>query len=114
MTEVLTKGNPVVYWSGVRAPGIAGKLGILLASGTFKFGGTDCYRVRREDGASDYIAATHVEPAEPLVTRVAAIIQDAVEMTPYWTDDPATHQDPHENAALALLKQGFLKGHIDG
>lgn len=41
--------------------------------------------------------------------EIAAIIQNAAEMTPYWTDDPATHQDPYENAAKALLKAGYGK-----
>lgn len=43
------------------------------------------------------------------IEEVAAIIQNAAEMTPYWTDDPATHQDPYENAAKALLKSGYGK-----
>lgn len=40
---------------------------------------------------------------------MAAIIQNAVEYTPYWTDDPATHQDPYENAAKALIEAGYTK-----
>jgi hypothetical protein len=41
------------------------------------------------------------------VQQMAAIIQNAAEFTPYWTDDPATHQDPYENAAKALLSAGY-------
>ncbi len=44
-----------------------------------------------------------------LAQSVAATIQHAVEFTPYWTDDPATHQDPYENAALALAQAGLLR-----
>lgn len=41
------------------------------------------------------------------IQKMAAIIQNAAEFTPYWTDDPATHQDPYENAALALVDAGY-------
>jgi hypothetical protein len=48
------------------------------------------------------------EPA-PHIQRAAAVIKDAAEMTPYWVPaDPATHQDPWTNAALALEAQGLL------
>jgi hypothetical protein len=43
------------------------------------------------------------------VQQMAAIIQNAAEFTPYWTDDPATHQDPYENAAKALIEAGYGK-----
>jgi hypothetical protein len=43
------------------------------------------------------------------IQRVAAVIKDAAEHTPYWVaDDPSTHQDPWDNAALALEAQGLL------
>ena len=41
------------------------------------------------------------------MSDMADVIRDAVECTPYWTDDPATHQDPYENAAAALSAEGF-------
>ena len=41
------------------------------------------------------------------MSDMADIIRDAVEWTPYWTDDPATHQDPYQNAAAALSAAGF-------
>jgi hypothetical protein len=43
------------------------------------------------------------------VREIADIIQNAAEYTPYWTDDPATHQDPYENAAKALIEAGYKK-----
>ncbi len=43
------------------------------------------------------------------VQQIADIIRFAAEYTPYWTDDPATHQDPYENAAKALVEAGYVK-----
>jgi len=45
----------------------------------------------------------------PHIQRVAAVIQDATENTPYWVaGKPETHQCPFENAANALDAQGLL------
>lgn len=43
------------------------------------------------------------------VQQIADIIRFAAEYTPYWTDDPATHQCPYENAANALVEAGYGK-----
>jgi hypothetical protein len=43
------------------------------------------------------------------IQRAAAVIKEAAEFTPYWVPaDPATHQDPWTNAAMALEAQGLL------
>lgn len=43
------------------------------------------------------------------IQQIADIIRFAAEYTPYWTEDPATHQCPYENAAKALLTAGYGK-----
>lgn len=53
------KGTPIMYWPGWL--GGFGRRGMVISDGVVKFGGTDCVRIEKADGGTDYIALTHVE-----------------------------------------------------
>jgi len=57
MSEI-TKGERVRCWPGSRD----GRhyLAEVISDGVVEFGGTKCYRIRKDDGGTDYLAATHV------------------------------------------------------
>lgn len=59
MTELI-KGEKVRCWPGT----LSGRhyLAEVISDGVVMFGGTRCYRIRKEDGGTDYMAVTHVRP----------------------------------------------------
>lgn len=57
------RGSRVRYWPGFRR-GDARGTATVISDGVVKFGGTDCVRIRMDNGGTDYMALTHVEPAD--------------------------------------------------
>jgi hypothetical protein len=61
MSDLYIRGALVKYWPGARHESIPGKYAHLISDGVVEFGGTDCVRIQKGDGGTDYIALTHVE-----------------------------------------------------
>lgn len=64
MSELYMHGRLVKYWPGSRHSSIPGRYAHIISDGVVEFGGTDCVRIEKADGGTDYIALTHVEIVE--------------------------------------------------
>lgn len=61
MSQIYMREMLVKYWPGARHDDIPGKYAHIISNGVVEFGGTDCVRIRKVDGGTDYIAITHIE-----------------------------------------------------
>lgn len=59
----MTAGTEILYWPGVRSEHYTPRRGTVLQDGVKIFGGTACVRIRKQDGGTDYIQLSHIEPA---------------------------------------------------
>lgn len=54
----LKEGDRVLYWLGAMQGDASGTATVI--SGLVGFGRTPCYRIRKDSGGTDYLAATHL------------------------------------------------------
>lgn len=59
----MTAGKEVLYWPGVRSEHYPPRNGTVLQDGVAIFGGTACVRIPKQDGGTDFIQLSHIEPA---------------------------------------------------
>ncbi|KIA72703.1 hypothetical protein ANMWB30_24710 [Arthrobacter sp. MWB30] len=60
--EWMNVDRKVLYWPGERSEHKEPKNGIIIAAGVAIFGGTACVRIRTQQGHSDFIQLSHIEP----------------------------------------------------
>ena len=58
----MKEGREVLYWPGVRSEHYPPRNGTVLQDGVAIFGGTACVRIRKQDGGTDFIQLSHIEP----------------------------------------------------
>jgi len=59
MNDIYLPNMLVRYWPGLKEG--RGRYAHIISDGVVEFGGTDCVRIRKVDGGTDYIALTHIE-----------------------------------------------------
>ena len=60
MSELYMRGSLVKYWPGIKGEGPT-RYAHIISDGVVKSGGTDCVRIEKSYGGTDYIALSHVE-----------------------------------------------------
>lgn len=98
----------VYYWPGARNVGREPEIGRVTSEGFVDFGGTECYRISKRNGGSDYIAATHVEPLAHLLGDVA-YVQTASQALAVC-DLPGVEHVVVEDRAESIKLQRLAKG----
>jgi hypothetical protein len=79
LPDGLVRGTKVNYWPGARHPEIPPRgVATVISDGPVEFGGTECVRIRKPDGGTDYIALTHIEPIPRLAVGVDPGAPEAV------------------------------------
>lgn len=97
----------VHYWPG--SPHGFPKMGRVISDGTTDFGGTPCYRIRKADDGTDYIAATHVELLAHMLDDVAYVrtAQNALLVCDLPGVAHVVVEDRAENIKLQRLIRGL-------
>lgn len=96
----------VRYWPGTR-PGRTA-VATVISDGVVPFGGTDCLRIKQEDGGTDYIAITHVEKLGRIDGRTAHVQtgREAMEVCDLDIDSVVV-EDRADSLKLAKLARAF-------
>ncbi len=109
MSTSYVKGMPVLYWPGIRHTDFPGQLGTIISEGTVEFGGTECVRICKATGGTDYIQLSHIHTKGRIEGTTCYVRngQDALAVCELPGVEDVVIEDRAESLKLARLMKGF-------
>lgn len=109
MSTSYVKGMPVLFWPGIRHNDIPGQLGTIISDGTVEFGGTECVRIRKATGGTDYVQLSHIQTAGRIEGDVCYVQtgRDALSCSQLEGIKDIVIEDRAESLKMARLMKGF-------